>query len=80
MGNTEEKAPMTTVQIYEIQEAEEAREMARLGVNTVGSVLTSRESWKQDSLAEVMAAAREEGLVSQPDSFVYGTGIDFGGS
>lgn len=55
---------MTTVQIYEIQEAGEAREMARLGVNTVGSVLTSRENWKQDSLTEAMAAAREEGLVT----------------
>ena len=56
--------PKTTVQIYEIQEPEEVHEMARLGVNTVGSVLTSRENWKQDSLVKAMDAARKEGLMT----------------
>ncbi|MBI9076315.1 MAG: hypothetical protein JEZ02_12980 [Desulfatibacillum sp.] len=56
--------PRTTVQIYEIQDAQEAREMARLGVDTVGSVLTSRQDWKQDSLVKSMAAARDAGLTT----------------
>lgn len=46
------------VQIYEIQEAHEAEKCVELGVDTIGSVLLSNETWRISSLRDVFRLTR----------------------
>jgi len=46
------------VQIYEIQRPREAERCIQLGVDHVGSVLLSREEWRQPELREVISMSR----------------------
>ena len=52
------------VQIYEIQTPEEARAMIALGVDHIGSVVTSHETRHDPVLRETVATVREMGAVS----------------
>lgn len=52
------------VQIYEIQNPSEAEEMMELGVDRIGSVLVSRESWKQESVRETVRCVKKGGALS----------------
>ena len=67
--------PPIITQIYEIQTAAEAEEIINLGVDHVGTVLVSKERWKQSAISEVRKVVRELGaqssiipLFSEPDS------------
>ena len=52
------------IQIYEIQTPEEARTMIKLGVDHVGSVITTRENRHDSRIRETIATVREMGAVS----------------
>lgn len=52
------------VQIYEIQTPFEAERMIALGVDHVGSVLISREDWRQPSILETVRGVQAAGRVS----------------
>ena len=52
------------VQIYEIQTPHEAETMVRLGVDHVGSVLTSRENWQDETLKSAIRAVQSCGRKS----------------
>jgi phosphoribosylanthranilate isomerase len=52
------------VQIYEIQTPAEAEEMIALGVDHVGSVLVSREDWRQPAIRDTVRAVQAAGRVS----------------
>lgn len=52
------------VQIYEIQTPEEARTMIALGVDHIGSVVTSHEARHDPVLRETVSTVREMGAVS----------------
>ena len=47
------------VQIYEIQEPHEAEKCVELGVDTIGSVLLSADSWRISSLRDVFRLTKE---------------------
>jgi len=62
-------------QIYEIQTAAEAEEIINLGVDHVGTVLTSKERWRQAAISDTRKVIGEMGaqssfipLFSEPDS------------
>jgi phosphoribosylanthranilate isomerase len=44
----------TAVQIYEIQEPQEAEKLIELGVDHLGSVILEKEDWKVPSIREAM--------------------------
>jgi phosphoribosylanthranilate isomerase len=52
------------IQIYEVQEADEARAMIRLGVDHIGSVLLSADEWKRPEIRSTIETVRAEGAVS----------------
>lgn len=52
------------VQIYEIQTPDEAEQMITLGVDHVGSVLVSREAWRQPEIRDTVRAVQAAGRVS----------------
>jgi phosphoribosylanthranilate isomerase len=52
------------VQIYEIQTPHEAETMVQLGVDHVGSVLTSKEHWQDETLKSAIQAAQSNGRKS----------------
>ncbi len=52
------------VQMYEIQTRAEAEALAGMGVDTIGSVLTSETGWQVPSIREAVNAARENGVTS----------------
>jgi phosphoribosylanthranilate isomerase len=56
--------PSPIVQIYEIQTPDEARAMIDLGVDHIGSVVTSRDSRHDPILRETVSVVREMGSVS----------------
>ncbi len=56
--------PETIVQIYEIQTPEEARAMIGLGVNHIGSVITSQKDRHDAVIRETVSAVRKMGAVS----------------
>jgi phosphoribosylanthranilate isomerase len=49
------------VQIYEIQEPMEAERCVAAGVDHVGSVLVSRDAWREPSIRDVVRAVQEAG-------------------
>lgn len=49
----------TIVQIYEIQTPHEAEEMINMGVDHIGSVLLSQDSWKVSSVREAVRVAKQ---------------------
>jgi len=51
-------------QIYEVQNPEEARQVAACGVEHIGSVVLSKARWKQAELLETRRAVAEAGAVS----------------
>ena len=52
------------VQLYEIQEPREAERLINLGVDRIGSVILSRESWKVPAVRDVVRLARGSGAKS----------------
>jgi phosphoribosylanthranilate isomerase len=52
------------IQIYEVQNAQEARSLVALGVDHIGSVILSRQEWKSSSLLETVRAIQETGAKS----------------
>ncbi len=52
------------VQIYEVQNEEEARALVALGVDHIGSVILSREVWKIPAIGETVRAIQEAGAKS----------------
>lgn len=56
--------PRPIVQIYEIQTPDEARAMIDLGVDHIGSVVTSRDSRHDPVLRETLARVRQMGAIS----------------
>ena len=44
----------TAVQIYEIQEPQEAEKLIELGVDRLGSVILDKEDWKVPSIREAI--------------------------
>lgn len=63
------------VQIYEIQTPEEAEKVIELGVNNIGSVILSANSWKNRAIKDTVKTANSLGatsslipLFSEPDS------------
>lgn len=52
------------VQIYEIQTPYEAEKMIRLGVDRVGSVLVSKERWKDPDIREAVRCVQSAGALS----------------
>lgn len=50
------------VQIYEIQTPQEAEEMAALGVDTAGSVITSVDDWKNESILKTVQTAKKHNI------------------
>ena len=62
-------------QVYEIQTAAEAEESIELGIDHVGTVLVSKEQWKQPALSDTRRVVKERGaqssfipLFSEPDT------------
>lgn len=56
--------PGTIVQIYEIQTPDEARAMIGLGVDHIGSVITSRDDRHDPVIRETVSVVRKMGAVS----------------
>ena len=56
--------PSPIVQIYEIQTPDDARDMIDLGVDHIGSVVTSRDSRHDPILRETVARVRKMGAIS----------------
>ena len=52
------------IQIYEIQTPAEAKEMISLGVDHIGSVLTSESQWKNDKIRDTVAYVNSTGAKS----------------
>ena len=52
------------VQIYEIQDPREAEAMAALGVDHLGSVLLSKDDWKQEVIRDTVACVQRSGTRS----------------
>ena len=52
------------VQLYEIQDPHEAERLLRLGVDRIGSVILSSESWKVPAVRDVVQLARGSGAKS----------------
>jgi len=52
------------VQLYEIQEPHEAEKLIGLGVDRIGSVILSPDSWKVPALRDVVRLARGSGAAS----------------
>jgi phosphoribosylanthranilate isomerase len=52
------------VQLYEIQEPREAERLIGLGVDRIGSVILSQESWKVPAIRDVVLLARGSGATS----------------
>jgi len=66
--------PSIITQIYEIQTPAEAAEIIRLGVDHVGTVLVSKEAWKQQAISDTRNVVKALGaknslipLFSEPD-------------
>ena len=56
--------PDTIIQVYEIQTPDEARSMIGLGVDHIGSVITSRDDRYDPVIRETIAVVRQLGAVS----------------
>jgi phosphoribosylanthranilate isomerase len=54
----------TIVQIYEIQEPREAERLIELGVDHIGSVILSTETWKVPAVREVVRLVRQSAAKS----------------
>ena len=52
------------VQIYEVQQADEATALCELGVDHIGHVLLTPEKWKNESIREAARATRDGGAKS----------------
>ena len=51
----------TIVQIYEVQKPNEAKALIALGVDRIGSVLLSRDSWKVESIRKTVQTIQQTG-------------------
>lgn len=56
--------PPIIVQIYEIQDPREAEKLIEMGVNRIGSVILSPESWKIPAVRDVVRLVRGSGAKS----------------
>jgi phosphoribosylanthranilate isomerase len=54
----------TLVQIYEVQEPDEAEALIALGVDHIGSVLLSQNSWKAETIRETVQTIQQAGAKS----------------
>ena len=52
------------IQIYEVQDPEEAQSLIRLGVHHIGSVLLSGSAWRRPDVRATIGAVRAHGAVS----------------
>jgi phosphoribosylanthranilate isomerase len=54
----------TSIQIYEVQKPAEARALAAMGVDQIGSVLVSEDRWKQPAIRRTVQAVQDAGSKS----------------
>jgi phosphoribosylanthranilate isomerase len=59
--NRQKEMRQIAVQIYEIQDPEEAHSVVSLGVNRVGSVIVSSDNWKVPGIKEAVVVTKEAG-------------------